>query len=48
MANDSPVEEFETNGQLVLRAELPRVDAERDVEVTVQEGMLHIRAARQR
>jgi HSP20 family protein len=40
------VEEFEEDGKHVVRAELPGVDPDRDVEVTVQDGMLHIRAER--
>ncbi len=43
-----PVEEFEADGELVIRAELPGIDPERDVEVTIQDGMLHIRAERRR
>jgi HSP20 family protein len=41
-----PVEEFEENGQHVIRAELPGVDPDHDVEITVQNGVLHIRAER--
>lgn len=40
------VEEFEEEGKHVIRAELPGVDPDRDVEVTVQDGVLHIRAER--
>lgn len=41
-----PVEEFEEDGKHVIRAEIPGVDPARDVEVTVQDGVLHIRAER--
>jgi HSP20 family protein len=42
------VEELEEEGMHVVRAELPGIDPERDVEVTVADGMLHIRAERRR
>jgi HSP20 family protein len=45
-AEQFPVEEFEEEGKHVIRAELPGVDPDRDVEITVQDGMLHIRAER--
>ena len=31
---------------LVVRAELPGIDPDKDVEITVQDGMLHIKAER--
>ncbi len=40
------VEEFRENGNLVIRAEVPGVDPEKDVEVTVADGLLHIEAHR--
>lgn len=40
------VDEFRENGTLVVRAELPGIDPERDVELTVRDGMLHIQAER--
>src|SRR5690606_16894785 len=40
------VDEFYENGDLVVRAELPGVDPDKDVEVSVSDGMLHIRAER--
>jgi HSP20 family protein len=40
------VEEFREDGTLVVRAELPGVDPEKDVELTVSDGMLHIEAER--
>ena len=40
------VEEFRENGTLVIRADLPGIDPDKDVELTVSDGMLHIRAER--
>jgi HSP20 family protein len=40
------VEEFREDGTLVIRADLPGIDPDRDVEVTVSGGMLHIDAER--
>lgn len=40
------VDEFRENGDLVIRAELPGVDPDKDVEVTVTDGMLHIEGHR--
>ena len=40
------VEEFHENGTLVVRAELPGIDPDKDVELTVSDGMLHIAAER--
>lgn len=40
------VEEFRDDGTLVVRAELPGIDPDKDVEVTVAGGMLHIQAER--
>jgi len=40
------VEEFEENGQLVVRAEMPGIDPDKDVEITVSDGMLCIEAER--
>jgi HSP20 family protein len=47
-AEQIPLEEFEEDGTLVIRAELPGIDPERDVEITVQDGILRIRAERRR
>ena len=41
------VEEFREDGTVVVRAEMAGIDPEKDVEVTVSDGMLHIAAHRQ-
>jgi HSP20 family protein len=41
------VEEFSRNGDFVLRAELPGVDIDKDVDVTVGDGVLTIDATRE-
>lgn len=40
------VDEIREGNDLVVRAELPGVDPDKDVEVTVADGVLHIRAER--
>lgn len=40
------IEEFVEDGQLVVRAELPGVDPERDVDVSIADGKLRISAER--
>ncbi len=40
------VEEFREDGMLVIRADLPGIDPDKDVELTVSGGMLHIEAER--
>jgi HSP20 family protein len=40
------VEEFMDGDTLVIRAELPGIDPDTDVELTVGDGMLHIHAQR--
>lgn len=45
-ALEIPVEEFVEDDHLVVRAELPGVDPDRDISVTVDAGVLHIRAER--
>jgi HSP20 family protein len=40
------VDEFREDGALVIKAELPGIDPEKDVEVSVTDGMLHITAER--
>ncbi len=41
------LEEYEDGGTLVLRTEVPGVDPEKDVEVTVQDGVLRLHAHRE-
>ena len=41
------VEEFADGNDLVIRAELPDIDPDRDVEVTVREGAVRIHAHRE-
>jgi HSP20 family protein len=41
------VEEFRDGNELVIRAEMPGIDPDRDLELTVANGMLHIQAVRQ-
>jgi HSP20 family protein len=41
-----PVDEYQEEGELVVRAELPGIDAEKDVELTVSDHSLHIEAER--
>jgi HSP20 family protein len=38
------VDEYHDDGSLVVRAELPGIDPDNDVEVTISDGMLHIKA----
>ncbi len=40
------VDEFREGDSLVVRAELPGIDPDKDVELTVSDGMLHIVAER--
>jgi HSP20 family protein len=40
------VEEYREDGAVVVRAELPGIDPEKDVEVTVTDGVLRIHAER--
>lgn len=41
-----PIEVTEGSGQYVLRAELPDIDPEKDVEITVEGNVLTVRAER--
>jgi HSP20 family molecular chaperone IbpA len=41
------VEEFSRNGDFIIRAELPGIDPEKDVEITVSDGMLTIEGKRE-
>lgn len=47
MASPLHVEEFIDDGTCVIRAELPGIDPEKDVEITVREGVLNVRAHRE-
>ena len=40
------VEEFSREGRLVVRAELPGIDPDKDVEILIQDGRLRIQAER--
>jgi HSP20 family protein len=40
------VDEFQDDGTLVIRAELPGIDPDKDVELTISDGMLRIVAER--
>jgi HSP20 family protein len=40
------VEEYREDGTLVIRADLPGIDPDKDIELTVSGGMLHIEAER--
>ncbi len=40
------VDVFSRNGDLVVRAELPGVDPEKDIDISVQEGVLNIKGER--
>ena len=40
------IEEFVEDGTLVVRAELPDVDVDKDVDISVHDGLLHIKAQR--
>jgi len=41
------VEQFTEDGNLVVRAELPDIDPDKDLELTVANGVLHISAHRE-
>jgi HSP20 family protein len=40
------VDVFSRDGNLVIRAELPGIDPEKDVDITVQDGVLYIKGER--
>jgi HSP20 family protein len=44
--NDMKVEEFRDGDTLVVRAEMPGIDPDKDVEITVSDGMLRLSAER--
>ncbi len=48
LTRDFPMrlEEFDEDGHLVVRAEMPGVDPDKDLEVTVEDGLLTIRGER--
>lgn len=41
------IEEFVDDGTCVIRAELPGIDPDKDIELTVSEGMVHLAAKRE-
>jgi HSP20 family protein len=45
-SNQMHIEEFQQNGELIVRAELAGVDPDKDLEVTQSDGTLWIRAER--
>ncbi|MFZ4514948.1 MAG: Hsp20/alpha crystallin family protein [Acidimicrobiia bacterium] len=45
-AEDLRVEEYRENGTLVVRCEMPGIDPDEDVEITVRDQMLRIQAER--
>jgi HSP20 family protein len=47
MTPSMKVEQFLDGSTLVVRAEVPGIDPDQDVDVSVSEGMLHIKAERQ-
>jgi HSP20 family protein len=40
------IEEYIEDGTLVVRAEMPDVDIDKDVDISVHDGLLHIKAER--
>ena len=40
------VEEFGDDGQYVLRAELPGIDPDKDVDISIEDGLLTVKAER--
>lgn len=40
------IEEFVDDATLIIRAELPGVDVDKDVDISVHDGLLHIKANR--
>jgi len=47
MTPSMKVEQFQDGTTLVVRAEVPGIDPDKDVDVSVSDGMLHIRAERE-
>lgn len=46
MEPELKVEEYQEDGQLVIRVEMPGIDPDKDVEITVSDDSLHLRAER--
>lgn len=46
-AKPMKVEEFVEDGTCVIRAELPGMDPDKDVDITVDDGVLHLTATRE-
>ena len=46
MSNVMRVEEFVEGGTCVIRAELPGIDPDKDVEISVADGIMHLQAVR--
>lgn len=44
--SEMKVEEFTDDGKLVVRAEMPGIDPDKDVEITMSDHTLHLRAER--
>lgn len=44
--NGIRLEEFQENGQYIVRADIPGIDPDKDVEITTVEGVLQIKAER--
>jgi HSP20 family protein len=44
--SDMKVEEFQEDDHMVVRAEMPGIDPDKDVEITLDHQMLHLRAER--
>lgn len=47
MVNPLHLEEFVEDGAFVIRAEMPGVDPDKDIELTVRDGVLDLRAHRE-
>ena len=47
LTNSMRLEEFVEDGSCVIRAELPGLDPDKDVEITVSDGMVHLQAHRE-
>jgi HSP20 family protein len=41
------IEEFQDGNDVIVRAELPGIDPDKDVELTISDGVLHIAAHRE-